>query len=73
MTTTTPGPTGPLPRGWHRVRWTQDGKERHVVTTDVSSAVALHSTLCVLQDKDPWTHVDAVHPIEHWQPAGHQH
>lgn len=66
MNATTPGPTGPLPRGWHRLRWVQDGKPRHVVATDVGSVVALYATLCVLRDADPWAHITEVSDAEYW-------
>jgi hypothetical protein len=66
---TPPGPTGPLPHGWHRLVWTHDGKRRYVVTTDVNSIVALYGTLCVLRDLELWANITAVQDIEHWTPG----
>lgn len=66
MTNTPPGPTGPLPRGWHRVTWTSHGKPQWVVTSCVSSAVALYGELDVTARESPWI---ADVRIEHWQPT----
>jgi hypothetical protein len=66
---TLPAATAPLPRGWHRLVWTQDNKQRYIVTTDVSTVVALYSILCVLRDHDPWARITAVQDAEHWQPG----
>lgn len=37
--TALPGPTGPLPRGWHRVTWTVNAGIQHIVTDNIASAV----------------------------------
>lgn len=43
--TARPGASGPLPRGWHRVRWTHNGRPQYVVTDNVASAALLEATL----------------------------
>lgn len=63
---TIPGPTGPLPRGWHRVTWTSHGKPKWVVTQCVSSATDLHISLYLLAGETSW--LEDVW-IEHWMPA----
>lgn len=37
--------TGPLPSGWHRVTWEEDGQFRYVVTEDIVSQVMVMSAL----------------------------
>jgi hypothetical protein len=31
--------SGPVPIGWHRVTWTEDGQERYILSEDIVSAV----------------------------------
>lgn len=64
--TTTPGRTGPLPRGWHRVTWTSGGKPKYVVTDCISSATDVQTELTLASRELSWlTNVQ----IEHWQPS----
>lgn len=48
--TALPGPTGPLPRGWHRITFRKRGFDLatppcHVVSSDIGSVVLLKVTL----------------------------
>lgn len=61
-----PGPTGPLPKGLHRLCWVQDGKARYVVSTEPGDVITLYSTLTVLRDADPWAHISMVSEVEHY-------
>jgi len=48
-------PTGPLPRGWHRIVWTDKGdRPRYLITDDIVSAalaeVALRASTIIDED-----------------------
>jgi hypothetical protein len=69
MTNPVPGPTGPLPRGWHRLRWVEDKRERWVVSQKIGDLVCLYATLTVVMQHHFLDSITEVHALESWMPG----